>query len=175
MGAGITPQNPEPADKLAEQSIDLKVMIHAIHASTIRTAAAAAPYVVYHRGSANNFSAETAFPGLINNCLACHDAGTYYPPDPNTSTVLATTVSTYVNGVGNSGPAGQIAVTAGTAVCSSCHTTATEALHMQQNGGSFTAVKDVNSHVASTETCIICHGPGAVADVKVVHSAIAVP
>jgi mono/diheme cytochrome c family protein len=41
---------------------------------------------------------------------------------------------------------------------------------MMQNGGSFTAVKDANSHVISTETCVICHGPGAIADVKVVHN-----
>jgi len=175
IGAGITPANLDPSDKLAEQTIDLKVLIHAIHASVFRAGDAGAPYVVYHRGSANNFSAETPFPGLINNCLACHAAGTYYPPDPNSSTVLATTVSTYVNGVGNSGPAGQIAVTAATAACSACHTSATEALHMEQNGGSFTAVKDANSHVVSAETCIICHGPGAVADVKVVHSAVALP
>jgi hypothetical protein len=41
---------------------------------------------------------------------------------------------------------------------------------MLQNGGSFTAVKDANSHVPATETCVICHGPGAIADVKVVHN-----
>jgi OmcA/MtrC family decaheme c-type cytochrome len=175
IAAGITPAKRDPTDLLAEQTIDLKVLIHAIHASTFRAADAGGPYVVYHRGSANNFAMETPFPGLINNCLACHDAGTYYPPDPSTSADLATTVSTYVNGVGNSGPLGQIAVTAATSACSACHTSATEALHMQQNGGSFTAVKDANSRVVSTETCIVCHGPGAVADVKVVHSAVALP
>jgi mono/diheme cytochrome c family protein len=31
-------------------------------------------------------------------------------------------------------------------------------------------VKDAGSHVVSAETCVICHGPGAVADVKVVHN-----
>ena len=125
---------------------------------------------MYHRGAPSNFSAETAFPEPISNCLACHDAGTYYPPDPSKSTVLATTISTYVNGVGNSGPLGQVAVTAATAACSSCHTSPTEATHMVQNGGNFNAVKDASSHVASTETCVICHGPGAIADVKVVHN-----
>ena len=169
IGAGITPQNPDPTDGLAEQTIDLKVLIHAIHASALRATDLGVPYVVYHRGSANNFSA-LRFSGLINDCVACHDAGTYYPPDPNSSTVLATTISTYVNGVGNSGPAGQTAVTAATAACSACHQSATEKTHMLQNGGSFTAVKDANSHVPATETCVICHGPGAIADVKVVHN-----
>ena len=175
IGAGITPANLDPSDHLAEQSIDLKVMIHAIHASAFRAGQSAVPYVVYHRGSANNFSAETPFPGALNNCVACHDTGTYYPPDPTSSTVLATTVSTYVGGVGGSGPAGQIAVTPAAAVCSSCHTTATEVLHMVQNGGSFNAVKDANSHVVSAETCVICHGPGGIADVKVVHNVVTPP
>ena len=170
IGGGITPQNLDPSDHLAEQTIDLKVMIHAVHASTVRAANSAPPFVVYHRGSANNFSAETPFPGVLNNCLACHGTDTYYPPDPTSSTVLATTTSTYVGGVGGSGPAGQTATTAATAACSACHTLPLEALHMEQNGGSFNAVKDANSHVASAETCVICHGQGAVADVKVVHN-----
>ena len=169
IGAGITPQNLDPTDNLAEQTIDLKVLIHAIHASALRATDLGVPYVVYHRGSANDFST-LQFSGLLNNCLACHDAGTYYPPDPNSSMVLATTISTYVNGVGNSGPAGQTAVTAATAACSACHQSATEKTHMTQNGGSFAALKDANSHVPATETCVICHGPGAVADVKVVHN-----
>jgi OmcA/MtrC family decaheme c-type cytochrome len=169
IGLGITPANPDPTDHLAEQSMDLKVMIHAIHASAVRAADLGTPYILYHRGSASNFST-LGFSGLTNNCVGCHDANTYYPPDPTTSTVLASTVSTYVNGVGNSGPAGQTAVTAATAACSACHQSATEKTHMMQNGGSFTAIKDANSHVVSTETCSICHGPGGVADVKVVHN-----
>ena len=168
ISAGITPANPDPTDHLAEQTMDLKVMIHAIHASAVRAADLGTPYILYHRGSASNFSA-LAFSGLTNNCVGCHDPNTYYPPDPVTSTVLASTISTYVNGVGNSGPAGQTAVTAATAACSGCHQSAVEKTHMMQNGGSFTAVKDLNSNVVSKETCVICHGPGAVADVKVVH------
>jgi OmcA/MtrC family decaheme c-type cytochrome len=169
IGAGITPANPDPTDHLAEQSMDLKVMIHALHASALRSADLGTPYVLYHNGSVHDFST-LGFSGLINNCAACHDANTYYPPDPSTATVLASTISTYVNGVGNSGPAGQTAVTAATAACSSCHQSATEKTHMVQNGGSFNAMKDANSHVVSMETCVICHGPGALADVKVVHN-----
>jgi OmcA/MtrC family decaheme c-type cytochrome len=169
IAAGVTPANPDPTDHLAEQSMDLKVMIHAIHAGAVRAADLGTPYLLYHNGSVHNFST-LGFSGLTNNCLACHDANTYYPPDPTSSTVLASTVSTYVNGVGNSGPAGQTAVTAATAACSACHQSVTEKTHMTQNGGNFTAVKDANSHVVSTETCVICHGPGAVADVKLVHN-----
>ena len=170
--AGITPAHPDPTDGLAEQSMDLKVMIHAIHASAVRTADFGTPYILYHMGSVHNFST-LGFSGLTNNCLACHDADTYYPPDPSSSTVLASTISTYVNDVGNSGPTGQTAVTAATAACSACHQAATEKTHMMQNGGSFTALKNASSQVVSTETCSICHGPGAIADVKVVHNVAA--
>ncbi len=177
----ITPSNPDPTDKLAEQTIDLKFMIHAIHASDVRAGQSATPYVVYHRGNAVDFSAETPFPGVISNCLSCHATDTYYPPDPTSSTVLATTISTYVNGVPPNpsdptfSPAGQVAVTAAAAACSACHTTMTAALHMTQNGGSFNAVKDASSHVSSSETCVICHGPGGIVDVKVVHNVVAQP
>jgi OmcA/MtrC family decaheme c-type cytochrome len=172
ISSGITPANPDPTDGLAEQSMDLKVMIHAIHASAVRTADFGTPYILYHNGGVHNFST-LGFSGLTNNCLACHDADTYYPPDPNSSTVLASTISTYVNGVGNSGPNGQTAVTAATAACSACHQAATEKTHMMQNGGSFMAMKNAGSQVMSTETCSICHGPGAIADVKVVHNVAA--
>jgi len=166
IAAGITPTNPDPTDGLAEQSIDLKVMIHAVHGSALRTS----PYIIYHRGAVDDFATETPFPGLLNNCLACHAAGTFYPTDPSVSTTLATTISTYVGGVGDSPPAGQTAVTAGAAVCSSCHQQAIAHTHMVQNGANFGIIKNAGSQVVSNETCAVCHGPGAVADVAVVHN-----
>jgi OmcA/MtrC family decaheme c-type cytochrome len=166
IAAGITPTNPDPTDGLAEQSIDLKVMIHAVHGSALRTT----PYIIYHRGAVDDFATETPFPGLLNNCLACHAAGTFYPTDPSVSTTLATTISTYVGGVGDSPPAGQTAVTAGAAVCSSCHQQAIAHTHMVQNGANFGIIKNAGSQVVSNETCAVCHGPGAVADVAVVHN-----
>ena len=63
-------------------------------------------------------------------------------------------------------------MTPATAVCSSCHVDATAKEHMMQNGGSFTALKDANGNIVggNQETCVICHGPGATADVAVVHN-----
>jgi hypothetical protein len=42
---------------------------------------------------------------------------------------------------------------------------------MQQNGGDFNATKAADGTMISSEieTCDICHGPGRIADVKVLH------
>jgi cytochrome c553 len=42
---------------------------------------------------------------------------------------------------------------------------------MQQNGGDFNATKAADGTLSSSEieTCAVCHGPGRVADVKVMH------
>jgi len=183
---GITWAAPDPTDQRGEQTIDLKVMIHAIHAAPdIASYAAAAgftytPYVVYH-GSARNWINSTAFPTLagsagdstaapsINDCTGCHDAGTFYPPDPSSSPALASTVDT-------SSPAevaagGPLAITAGAAVCSSCHLTSDAKAHMTQNGANFAAVKNANGTLKSPsqESCSVCHAAGAIEDVAVVH------
>jgi hypothetical protein len=61
-------------------------------------------------------------------------------------------------------------------VCSACHVDALALAHMQQNGGSTQVLKDaegrtiLSSNPALIETCGICHGPGGVADVRVVHN-----
>jgi hypothetical protein len=42
---------------------------------------------------------------------------------------------------------------------------------MQLNGGDFNAGKTVEGTMISSsiETCALCHGPGRVADVKLIH------
>lgn len=61
-------------------------------------------------------------------------------------------------------------------VCSTCHVDASTQSHMLQNGGSTTISKDAegrtipSSNPAGSETCSICHGPGGVADVQVMHN-----
>ncbi len=191
---GITWAAPDPTDGLGEQTIDLKVMIHAIHGAPDIASYAASlgvsytPYVVYHVGSAHNWSSSTPFPTpvgagptggpTINHCTGCHKGTTYYPPDPSSSPALATTTDTSSPAAAaNAG--GVVATTAGAAVCSSCHSTTEAKYHMIANGASFNAAKDpttgqlidpvTGKPTNSRESCLVCHGPGSIADVAQVH------
>ncbi len=106
------------------------------------------------------------YPGKINNCEGCHKPDTYYPVDP--TKVFATSIT---RGANAASPVDDIAYTPNAAICSSCHTTAQAKLHIENNGGSFTATKnaDGTSNEAAAETCANCHGPGKPSDVKVQH------
>jgi OmcA/MtrC family decaheme c-type cytochrome len=180
-GGPITAAN--APDGLAEEPIDLKFLVHRAHFQAFLNSQTgqAATYVVYHRGVVNYLDNPTPFSNAnagvteSDNCNACHETSptsavpTYYLPDP--TSVIATTI---VSNSDAASPAGKTAITPGTAACSTCHVKPTDRLHMTQNGGSFTATKDVNSQVVGgiQETCTLCHGPGAIADVKAVHAGI---
>jgi len=162
-------------DGLWEQSINFRFMIHAIHDGNNR-AAAGVPTVIYgFGGSINNF-ADVVFPGQLNDCAMCHNSGTYYPVD--TSAVQATTFITGLSkNPANPTTAGNpISTSANMAICSACHVDSLALSHMQQNGGSTAVAKDAEGRTvpsaspATTETCALCHGMGAVADVAVVHN-----
>ena len=162
-------------DGLWEQTIDFKHMIHAIHNGSVG-AAAGSPFVIYgYGGSINNFMG-VVYPGQINRCDACHVGTSYYPV--NDSAVQATTLLT---GLSTQSPnlatlGNPISTSANMSVCSGCHVDALTLAHMQQNGGSTQVLKDaegrtiLSSNPALVETCGLCHGPGGVADVKVVHN-----
>jgi len=53
-------------------------------------------------------------------------------------------------------------------VCFACHDSEIAVGHMRANGGSIYATRAVA--LATTESCLVCHGPGKVADIKVVHA-----
>ncbi len=164
-------------DGLWEQTIDFKYMIHAIHDGN-NLAAAGAPFVIYgYGGSVNNFST-TVYPGYINRCDACHVGNSYYPVDD--TAVQATTFTTGLSKelpdpttVGN-----PISTSANMALCSACHKDygyASTESHIEQNGGSTAVLKDaegrtiLSTNPANVESCGVCHGPGAVADLQVAH------
>jgi OmcA/MtrC family decaheme c-type cytochrome len=51
--------------------------------------------------------------------------------------------------------------------CFSCHDTGSAKAHMVTNGGAIYETR--STALAKTETCLVCHGAGKVADVKAVH------
>ena len=149
---------------LDDVSIDLKRMVHRIHAGNVG--------VCGYRNSAHDYT-HVVYPGKLNNCEGCHLAGTYYPVDP--TAVMATTVDAAPGTNGLDGDRSSllddVAISPNSAVCSSCHMSDLARNHMTQNGGDFDARKDETGAMISSgnETCQLCHGPGASVDVGVMH------
>jgi len=141
-----------------EESIDLKRMIHRIHAGNVG--------ICGYQNSAHSYFG-VVYPGKLNNCEGCHRDGTYYPLAPGTA--LATSVDT---GDDRSTLLDDVAISPNTSVCSSCHTSDLAAEHMKQNGGDFEAGKLESGEMSASgvETCGVCHGPGRDADVREVHN-----
>ncbi len=141
--------------------IDLKVMVHAIHASGYT----GIPYEVCGFGNSTH-SFDITYPGRLNNCEGCHLEDAYYPVD--TTVVLGTTIDAGADVVS---PTDDKVISPNTAICSTCHTSTLATEHMKQNGGDFAATKAADSALisAGVETCDVCHGPGRTADVKEVH------
>jgi OmcA/MtrC family decaheme c-type cytochrome len=139
-----------------DQSIDLKVMIHGIHAGNIG--------VCGFGNSAHSYF-DVVYPGRLNNCEGCHQSGGYYPVEPGE--ILGTTVAANDPSIVTD----DVVVSPNTSVCSTCHTSDLAAEHMKQNGGDFAATKAADSSLisSSVETCALCHGPGKTADVAEVH------
>ena len=138
----------------------MKHMIHAIHGSGHSNQ----PFEVCgFRNSVHSFDFE--YPGRLNNCEGCHLADTYFPVD--SAQVLGTTFDVNDPTILTD----DRVVSPNTSACSACHTDALEIEHMQQNGGDFNASKAADGTMISSkiETCAICHGPGRIADVKVMH------
>jgi OmcA/MtrC family decaheme c-type cytochrome len=178
-------------DGKTEESIDFKRMIHAIHAARKDDPATTAVeghgfrnagIVVYgFGGSVNDFS-HVRFPGLLNDCTACHTTttatsgiGTY-----ELTGVWDPTSSSYSNLLGSTIDTGALAADASddlkisptAAVCSSCHDGANARLHMRGAGGQFGVTQAAITAAATSgngESCAICHGPGKTLDLKTVH------
>jgi OmcA/MtrC family decaheme c-type cytochrome len=133
-------------------SVDLKYLIHGLHAGTYNECGHDFTNVVY--------------PGFLNNCEGCHKDNTYYPVAAG-----ATHGSSIDRGADPLSLADDTAVSPNVAVCKQCHTSSTAAAHMTQNGGDFAAGKTADGTLVSSgvETCALCHGPGRSADLRVMH------
>jgi OmcA/MtrC family decaheme c-type cytochrome len=179
-------------DSKKEEAVDFKRMIHGIHAAakTDYTGAAAHGFrnkglVVYGyftgTGPANpvDFS-EVRFPGILNNCLTCHitptgnNRGSYELAGkwevPTASGVLGSTINTAPLSTDSLLlQTDDLNITPTAAVCSSCHDGVVAKSHMELNGALFAATQATIDTGVVLEACAICHGPGRVGDVKLVH------
>jgi OmcA/MtrC family decaheme c-type cytochrome len=156
-----------------DQSIDMKFMIHRIHASGATGGpfgATTAPFGVCGFGNSVNLF-EVTYPGKLNNCEGCHVPTTgsspagYYPLDP--LQVIGTTVDANNPAIFTD----DVVWSPNAAVCTGCHRSTLTRAHIEQNGGDFNAGKDANGRMVSAklETCTLCHGPGRVADLRIMH------
>ncbi len=150
------PTDPTPGLGPDDYPIDFKYMIHQIHSANAQ--------VCGFGNSIHDFT-DLRFPGQLNNCEGCHRANTYYPVDG--LRVQATTV----DAGDRTTLADDRAVSPNASACSACHTASLARVHMEQNGGDFDAGKTAEGTLVSagTETCVVCHGPGRSADVKLMH------
>jgi len=198
-GLCVTCHNPNATDisrrnaaltgETGETGIDFKRLIHAIHGSSIRTIplivwgypgagvsqggldCTAAPWVCRH-----DFS-DVRFPGIIRDCATCHTGTTYALSGdwelPTQNGILASTASILGNVLVSDpsipDPSDDRNIGPATAVCTSCHDDDLALAHMTQIGGATFSALQSAIDVGTLEQCSICHGPGTIADVKVVH------
>ena len=172
-----------------EASIDFKRLIHAIHGSSERTN----PLIVWGYPGAGNIIggadcsaapwscrhdfSDVRFPGIVRDCATCHTGSTYALSGnwelPTQSGILASTASilgdVLVSDPSIPDPSDDRNISPSTAVCSSCHDSDLALAHMNQIGGATFSALQSAIDVGTLEQCAICHGPGTVADVKVVH------
>lgn len=173
VAAGLPTDQPT---QWPELSLDMKDMIHGIHSADQRQVPFAFPTAGRTIGIQD--FAEVTFPQIQGNCLACHKAGTY-AVTAIPATALPSTGHTTGGGTEDrdtllaaraSAPNATDLVTSPiTAGCSGCHNTALALFHMEQNGGSIEVTRSSLAAGTAVETCSICHGPGKVADVEVMH------
>ncbi|MGB5080926.1 MAG: OmcA/MtrC family decaheme c-type cytochrome [Burkholderiales bacterium] len=188
-GVCVNCHNPNATDKSrrtgvgvdgkTEESIDFKRMIHAIHAGQRddpSTTTVIEGYgfrekgiVVYgFGGSVNDFS-DVRFPGILSDCSTCHLSGSYelsgrWEEPDQSGGILGSTVDTSAL---TSDASDDLKISQTAAVCSACHDGSAAKLHIEQQGGLFSVTQTAIG--ANFEPCSVCHGPGRLADVKVVH------
>jgi OmcA/MtrC family decaheme c-type cytochrome len=138
-----------------------------------------------HLPGTYDFSASDSSSALPNRLYRTVGTGKYNGTGPVTAATFALSpyvvkdnVTDYGAGFAFNAVNGATTVAAATtlvnspiaAVCFACHDSSTATLHMQQNGGAIYAPRGVALANGPTETCMLCHATGKVADIKVMHS-----
>jgi OmcA/MtrC family decaheme c-type cytochrome len=191
------PDSSATVDGKQEESIDFKRLIHGIHAASTSNFDGTQEHgfrqqglVVYgYGGNSHNFS-DVRFPGVLSKCETCHLPDTYTLEDrsadgggnwelPAMNGIKGSTVDSAPTAAADgSDYAAKLADQSDdykyspiAAVCSACHDGTLPKQHMLNNGAIFGgAGSDQASQEANIESCPVCHGPGKLADVELVHN-----
>ena len=152
----------------------------------------------WHAPTATEGFYDVTYPGVLNQCETCHLPGTYDFSATGSAAAmdnrLLRTVATgtltaafsnspYITTGVNYGAGYAVAPATGVATeaaattlvtsptataCFACHDSTEAVAHFRINGGSIYAAR-ANAMV-TTETCMVCHGPGRVAAIKDSHA-----
>ena len=170
-------------------AINASTFVHAIHSAAKRTVPFKWDSVPAAGDEPETGFFDITYPGrgMLKNCEMCHVSGGYdfsgsmYTGTTNSMVINNMLLSTTATGTGLASSATTSAsfspyitldvdygaAGAGTnlvnspiaAACFSCHDTDTARSHMELNGGSIYATR--TAALATTETCLVCHGPAA--------------
>ena len=176
-------------------SADSTSYIHAIHGGAKRTV----PFT-WHASSATEGFFNVKYPGVLRQCETCHLPGTYdfsastsanamfnrqyRTVASGTASAPAFNLSPYVVAGTNYGagysvnsatgvPTDAAATTLVTSPlatqCFACHDSTLAKDHMLITGNA-SIYEARSTALAKPELCMVCHGPGRIADIKVMHS-----
>ena len=138
-----------------------------------------------HLPQTYDFAASASASAIPNRQYRTVGTGTYNNATTNTLAnfsiapyVTADGVTSYGSGFSfNAATASQVTTQAAattlvnspiTTVCFSCHDNTLAVAHMRSNGGSIYAAR--GGALANAEQCVLCHGDGKLASIKVVHA-----
>lgn len=183
-------------DGKGEESIDFKRLIHGIHAAAKTNFDGADTHgfrnqglVVYGFGNTAHDYSDLRFPGVLSKCETCHLPDTYTLADrsaagggnwelPALNGIKGSTVNSHPTAAADGSDftakladqAEDWKISPTAAACSSCHDSVLSMAHMKNNGAiNSGAGSEQVVQAGNIESCAVCHGPGKLADVKLVH------
>jgi OmcA/MtrC family decaheme c-type cytochrome len=188
--AGTLDPSVDPNDPTTypEDAQNLKDLVHGIHSSGFRTR----PFQHVRGPSRQDYYdwSHVTFPrgASTSNCSLCHDGESYELPlmdDLLPATVRTTGVANGQDATVMDAENAFVAVpnvtdwvnTPNSGSCVGCHTSSQAMAHMELNGGQLslpalplgTWWANRSALVLNLESCSVCHGPGKIADLELVH------
>jgi OmcA/MtrC family decaheme c-type cytochrome len=157
---GLATIGENPEYYYSQTSNNFKDMIHSIHAAPFREEQNPADPYNFIRGTPAGGSGQgphvfqdVPYPLQVNDCEACHVAGTQYLPEGGNAVGLAWSVYDALPGLGDAttfNPLRTVRKGPAAAACTTCHSSPEAEAHVQAN----------TSATARAESCVVCHGEG---------------